>query len=99
MRLTQQQRQKINELVVQVFGDDVTVHLFGSRLDDSARGGDIDLLIISARPIEDKFHKKLQLNTQLQIALGDRRFDLVIKDPTTEITPFYQHILEQAQRV
>lgn len=99
MRLTLQQRQIIKELVTQVFGDDVTVHLFGSRLDDSSKGGDIDLLVVSAQPIEDTFHKKLRLTAQLQMALGDRRFDVVIKDPTTEITPFYQHILEQAQRV
>ncbi len=99
MRLTLQQRHTIKELVTQVFGDDVIVHVFGSRLDDFAKGGDIDLLIVSAQPIDDKFRKKLRLNARLQMALGERRFDVVVKDPTTQITPFYQHILEQAQRV
>ncbi len=45
MRLTDQERRTIVEAVTAEFGPTVTLRLFGSRLDDAQRGGDIDLFI------------------------------------------------------
>ena len=45
MRLNPHQRQTIKQAVHTCFGADATVRLFGSRIDDSKRGGDIDVLI------------------------------------------------------
>lgn len=50
MRLTATQTQAILHCVRQQFGSDARVMLFGSRLDDTARGGDVDLLVESAAP-------------------------------------------------
>lgn len=47
MRLTELQRTIIRQTVSGIAGPDAQVILFGSRLDDSARGGDLDLLIES----------------------------------------------------
>ena len=47
MRLTPAQTDLIVEKVIEQFGMDARVMLFGSRLDDAARGGDIDLLVES----------------------------------------------------
>jgi len=47
MRLTELQRTIIRQTVSRIAGPDALVILFGSRLDDSARGGDLDLLIES----------------------------------------------------
>nr|WP_198034567.1 hypothetical protein [Halomonas sp. 1513] len=43
MRLTDAQRQTIRQIVTEELGPSASVRLFGSRLDDNARGGDIDL--------------------------------------------------------
>ncbi len=43
MRLTPRQQQIIREAARDVFGTEARVWLFGSRVDDSRRGGDIDL--------------------------------------------------------
>jgi predicted nucleotidyltransferase len=45
MRLTNEQISAILETTTKIGGRDVEVLLFGSRLDDSARGGDVDLII------------------------------------------------------
>ena len=50
MRLSVDQTSVILHCVHQQFGADAQVLLFGSRLDDTARGGDVDLLVESAAP-------------------------------------------------
>lgn len=45
MRLSLESRQVIKEVVSQIFGANSTVRVFGSRINDEARGGDIDLLV------------------------------------------------------
>ena len=64
MRLTVTEKKVISSSAKQIFGSETKVVLFGSRANDSSRGGDIDLLII---PPEDSirsefFNKKLDLN-------------------------------------
>ena len=51
MRLTPDQITAIKSAAAENFGTDASVSLFGSRVDDSKRGGDIDLLI---RTSQDK---------------------------------------------
>jgi len=44
MRFTEQQIIFIKEKVEDIFGSEAVVRLFGSRVDDEMRGGDIDFL-------------------------------------------------------
>ena len=48
MRLSADQARVILSCVRQQFGADAQVKLFGSRLDDSSRGGDADLRVETA---------------------------------------------------
>ena len=50
MRLTDVQIAAIREATAEVFGPEAQVWLFGSRVEDSKRGGDIDLLIRPGDP-------------------------------------------------
>ncbi len=50
MRLSADQSAVILGCVRQQFGADAKVMLFGSRLDDLAHGGDVDLLVESQNP-------------------------------------------------
>lgn len=45
MRLTAQQREVIRAAVREIYGEDSRLWLFGSRVGDTRRGGDIDLLV------------------------------------------------------
>ena len=74
MRLTLQQRRLIRKCVA-VCDPSAHVMLFGSRLDDQRRGGDIDLLIRS-RKID--FKTRLRLKLALMDSLGPQKIDIAI---------------------
>ncbi|BBL70269.1 nucleotidyltransferase family protein [Methylogaea oryzae] len=74
MRLSETERQAIRSAVAA--RDPVaTVFLFGSRADDAAKGGDIDLLVLS-RSID--LMAKLDILGELHSRLGERRIDLAV---------------------
>lgn len=54
MRLTTEQAKIIRQATHQRFGSDARVWLFGSRTDDNAKGGDIDLLIETPTALDAK---------------------------------------------
>nr|WP_281166539.1 nucleotidyltransferase domain-containing protein [Psychromonas hadalis] len=51
------------------------VYLFGSRVDDDALGGDIDILVMSSHI---DFSKKIKIQAQLFIKLDEQQVDLLI---------------------
>jgi predicted nucleotidyltransferase len=85
MRLNETYRRVIRETTHEVFGESANVRLFGSRLDDAATGGDIDLLVELNQPEPQASLKSLQLAAKLQIKLGDQRFDILVIDPATPL--------------
>jgi len=52
MRLNQRQQEIIRQAVRELAGKGAQVTLFGSRTDDQARGGDIDLLVELPHAVE-----------------------------------------------
>ncbi len=52
------------------------IRLFGSRTDDAARGGDIDLLVISDHL---NFRDLLRLRTAILDRVGWQRLDLLVR--------------------
>ena len=78
MRLTETQRRTIVTETARIFGPDATVRLFGSRTDDTARGGDIDLHIEATRDAGELLDLELKLYARLIRRLGDRRIDIVV---------------------
>jgi predicted nucleotidyltransferase len=92
MRLSQQTQQIIRDTVREVFGAEANVKLFGSRINDDARGGDIDLLVELPSITAEIERKTLQLAARLQLRIGDQPIDVLVLDPSTP----RQSIHEQA---
>ena len=90
MRLTSQQIATIRQVVAEQLGSDARVLLFGSRVDDAARGGDIDLLVETERGLANRAAEASRLAAKLQLALGDQRIDVLIIDPTTRLQPIHR---------
>ena len=68
------------------------IYLYGSRVNDQRRGGDIDVYLQASRPID----LKTQLSTQFRLELAcDTRVDLLIKNPGQLPQPIHQIAAEQ----
>lgn len=96
MRLTRQQRQLILSTTRRLVGADVEVRLFGSRLDDTRRGGDLDLLLVSPASISllARAELKQALEESLQLPV-----DIVTYAQHTDPTPFQAIALKQARTI
>jgi predicted nucleotidyltransferase len=90
MRLTAHTRDVIRNTTQEVFGADAQVKLFGSRVDDARRGGDIDLLVQRPRHQPDTRKKSLTLAARLQMRPGDQRIDVVVLHPETSVQPIHR---------
>lgn len=76
MRLSEYEINAIKKTFKEIFkkGD---IYLFGSRLDDNARGGDIDLYIKDCDKDKVK-EKKLDFLVKLKQEIGDQKIDIII---------------------
>jgi len=80
MRLTQDQITAIRQAAEEVFGESSQVWLFGSRVDDRRRGGDIDLLVRPAQAAwAPDLKRKVRFLGKLERSLGERKIDLLIE--------------------
>lgn len=82
MRLNDQEIVTIRAVVRRLLGTESRVSLFGSRTDDSARGGDLDLLVDVGYALDNRAATASRLEAELQLALGDQKIDVIVVDPT-----------------
>jgi len=61
--------------------------LFGSRVRDDARGGDIDLYIEAVGDPQETLARELKLYAVLQRRLGEQRIDLVVRRAGSPLRP------------
>ncbi|MCT4612597.1 MAG: nucleotidyltransferase domain-containing protein [Clostridia bacterium] len=94
MRLTNFEIQSIKK-IVENSDDEAEVYLFGSRVDNAKRGGDIDLLVLS-----DKLKKMdiYDIKEKLYIEIGEQKIDIVLSKKEVEDT-FVKYIFEEAVRL
>jgi predicted nucleotidyltransferase len=78
MRLNPVQVDMLKQIAAEVFGPQAGLTLFGSRADDTRRGGDIDLYVTGVNePLGKLLDEKLLFLVKAKRALGDQRIDLV----------------------
>jgi predicted nucleotidyltransferase len=78
MRLKESEIKAIKDCSKEVFGE-CEVRLFGSRMDDNKRGGDIDLYIFLPNP--PQFLAKERFLVLLKRKIGEQKIDVVIDYP------------------
>lgn len=93
MRLANLEQSAISDTIHQADAD-ATIYLFGSRADDAAKGGDIDLLVLSKKI---NLMTKLEILAQLHQKLGERKIDIAIYPDTTR--PFTRMVMQEGVRL
>jgi hypothetical protein len=81
MRLTDVETDAIRYCAKRVFGQACVVRLFGSRLDDRRRGGDIDLHVIAETPALATVQNEVLFAMALKDLIGEQRIDVIARAP------------------
>lgn len=97
MRLTPAQIDTIKAETLNVFGVEAEVVLFGSRLNDEARGGDIDLLVRVGTPVAEPARLSGLLSAKLMRAFHGRKVDVVVQAPNLTQLPIHQVANEEGR--
>ncbi len=84
MRLTLQQIQSIRAVAVQTAGDNARIRVFGSRLDDAGRGGDLDLMIELSDAVANPALLAARISARVSRTLQGRKVDVLISAPNLQ---------------
>ena len=74
MRIDKSQVECLKSLIISIVPE-AKVYLFGSRVDDDKKGGDIDLLILANRRLDFKDKAKIEMG--FFSTFGEQKLDLV----------------------
>ena len=85
------------------FGEDALLWLFGSRVDDSKKGGDYDFFIeTTLQDTDEIIERKIALLVKLQgtAQFEDEKIDLVVKRAASSFEmPIYQIARQEGVRI
>jgi predicted nucleotidyltransferase len=91
MRLTRNEITLLKEKLASL-SREAKLYLFGSRVDDSKRGGDIDLLVVSSKLTKKDLRK---LRVAFFKVFGEQKLDILLDDGTFT-KPFHKMISKKA---
>lgn len=80
----------IRQVVADLAGPDCTVRLFGSRLHDTAKGGDVDLLLELPHMPANPAGLAAQVSGRISRVMQGRKVDVVIVAPGLMRMPIHE---------
>ena len=83
MRLSLKYKSVIKKYFHQFFNDG-EIYLFGSRVDDTKKGGDIDLYLV-LKEHKNLFDKKIKFLSRIKRELGEQKIDVVFNTDDTRL--------------
>lgn len=89
MRLTEDQAQAIVRLARQVAGSQARVRVFGSRLDDHAHGGDLDIMLELPEAVENPALMAARISAKLSRVMHGRKVDVLLSAPNLMRLPIH----------
>ena len=99
MRLSSLQMDAIRQAATQLAGSTARVWLFGSRVQDDARGGDVDLLLELDVPLDEPAQLSARLAAKVSRAMDGRKVDVLIKALNLMLLPIHSIALAQGIRL
>jgi predicted nucleotidyltransferase len=95
MRLSQQEQKVISNSILRV-DPGARIFLFGSRVDDQARGGDIDLLVLSDCI---GFDDLWPIRREILDEIGWQKLDLIIENEVLGLSAIGKLAMQTGQRL
>lgn len=90
MRLSEEALKAIKTLAQKYFGEGCEVRIFGSRVDNTQRGGDIDIYVKTDFQ-ENLLELKARFLSELKRTIGDQKIDLLVENrDKPEENPIYE---------
>lgn len=89
MRLDQNQIQAIRQLANQISGQGACVRIFGSRLDDMACGGDLDLMLELSEPVDNAALVAAKMSALVSRVMQGRKVDVLLSAPNLLRLPIH----------
>jgi len=83
MRLSAKYKEVILKYFNQFFKNG-EIYLFGSRVDDTKKGGDIDLYLV-LQEHTNLFEKKIKFLSRIKRELGEQKIDIVFNTDNTRL--------------
>ena len=99
MRLTDSQIQAIRQLAQQVAGIKSSVRVFGSRLDDTAHGGDVDLMLELTEPVDNPALMAAQMSALVSRAMHGRKVDVLLSAPNLMRLPIHDVAFKEGKLI
>jgi len=90
MRLDHQQIELLKRLALELAGPQARLRLFGSRLDDTQRGGDVDLLLEMPAAVADPAVLIASMSARASRSLGGRKVDVLLAAPNLKRLPIHE---------
>lgn len=90
MRITQRQAAAIVQLARQLTGLPVEVRVFGSRLNDRAKGGDLDLMVELPEPEANPALLAARLSAKVSRLMDGRKVDVLLSAPNLMRLPIHE---------
>ena len=92
MRLSKQTIMILKESILN-FTKDPKIILFGSRVDDTKKGGDIDILVETQENID--IRTQIKILAQCEVKGIERKIDMIFKTPFTKEQPIFKTAIKE----
>lgn len=90
VRVSSEQADAIRQIVYEEAGKTARVRVFGSRLYDDRRGGDLDLLVELEEPVGNPALMSARIAARLTRLLNGREVDVILSAPNLRRLPIHE---------
>jgi predicted nucleotidyltransferase len=84
MRLTDFEQKMIKKAFIESF-EEGKIYLFGSRVDENKRGGDIDLYLIPSQKFDNERDRKIKFLVKLDLYIGEQKIDVILAKDSSRL--------------
>jgi len=90
MRITEKDREMIRQVTKEVTNGHGIAYVFGSRLDDDAKGGDWDIFVSVDEPVDNSPWTIAQLVSRISRNAFGRKVDVVLSAPNLKTLAIHE---------